>query len=144
MKPILTMTDWEIMNNLLRLRIPILQIQTKMAWLMVIFFQPWIGLAAYLLIGENRLPLRRIREHALVAPRIRALGALAVQHQHAGTGNHDGCEFLELRHGAHTAGDDHEQQHRLDLRIIYIWKVGTASDRDLETRLLIDLKGGFL
>ena len=58
------------------------QSAAAMAWLMVIFFQPWIGLAAYLLIGENRLPLKRIREHALVAPKIRALGAMAVQHRH--------------------------------------------------------------
>ena len=34
-----------------------------MAWLLVIFFQPWIGLAVYLLLGENRLPVRRIRAH---------------------------------------------------------------------------------
>ena len=53
-----------------------------MAWLMVIFFQPWIGLALYLLIGENRLPRRRIREHALVSAKIRALSAMAAQHRH--------------------------------------------------------------
>lgn len=37
---------------------------TCLAWLVVIFFQPWVGLAAYLLIGENRLGSRRIREYA--------------------------------------------------------------------------------
>jgi cardiolipin synthase A/B len=37
-----------------------------MAWLLVIFFSPWVGLVLYWLIGENRLPRRRIeaREHA--------------------------------------------------------------------------------
>ena len=35
-----------------------------MAWLLVIFFEPFIGLFLYLLIGENRLPRRRIRKHA--------------------------------------------------------------------------------
>ncbi len=39
---------------------------SAMAWLLVIFFAPWVGLAAYWLVGENRLPRRRIeaREHA--------------------------------------------------------------------------------
>jgi cardiolipin synthase len=33
-------------------------------WLLVIFFEPFVGLFLYLLIGENRLPRRRIRKHA--------------------------------------------------------------------------------
>jgi len=53
-----------------------------MAWLMIIFFQPWFGLAIYLLFGENRLPLKRIREHALVSAKIRALSAIESQHRH--------------------------------------------------------------
>ncbi len=36
---------------------------TCLAWLTLIFFQPWIGLILYLLIGENRLGYRRIRLH---------------------------------------------------------------------------------
>lgn len=43
---------------------------TCLAWLTVIFFQPWVGLAAYGLIGENRLGTRRIREHAKYADRL--------------------------------------------------------------------------
>ena len=36
---------------------------TCLAWLAVIFFQPWIGLVLYLLVGENRLGYRRARLH---------------------------------------------------------------------------------
>ena len=39
------------------------------AWLLLVFFQPWIGLALYLLIGENRLGRRR------AVKRLRRLGA---------------------------------------------------------------------
>ncbi len=34
------------------------------AWLLVIFSLPWLGLVLYLLIGNNRLPKRRIERHA--------------------------------------------------------------------------------
>ncbi len=39
---------------------------SAMAWLLVIFFIPWVGLILYWLVGENRLPRKRIeaREHA--------------------------------------------------------------------------------
>ncbi|MEN6557546.1 MAG: hypothetical protein ABFC54_05125, partial [Thermoguttaceae bacterium] len=33
---------------------------TCLAWLSIVFFEPWIGLALYLLIGENRLGRRRL------------------------------------------------------------------------------------
>ncbi len=49
------------------------------AWLLVIFFQPWIGLALYLLLGKQRLPLRRIKRHERVSERMRKLVALAVE-----------------------------------------------------------------
>src|SRR5262249_43391138 len=35
-----------------------------LAWLTTIFLLPFVGLAAYLLIGEGRLGARRIRRHA--------------------------------------------------------------------------------
>jgi len=34
-----------------------------LAWLLVISFLPWFGLVLYLLIGENRLPRKRVEEH---------------------------------------------------------------------------------
>ena len=33
---------------------------TCLAWLSIVFFEPWIGLGLYLLIGENRLGRRRL------------------------------------------------------------------------------------
>ena len=49
---------------------------SAMAWLLIIFFQPIIGVVLYLLIGEYRLPRRRVRLHtrlneAMVAVRRR-------------------------------------------------------------------------
>ena len=35
-----------------------------LAWLAVIYFMPWIGLALYLLIGENGLGRRRVKQHS--------------------------------------------------------------------------------
>jgi cardiolipin synthase len=44
-----------------------------MAWLLVIFFEPAIGLIAYLLLGEYRLPRRRIREHQRISAHMKEL-----------------------------------------------------------------------
>jgi cardiolipin synthase len=46
---------------------------STMAWLLVIFFQPWIGLVLYLLIGGRRLPGERLQQRALVEKRIKEL-----------------------------------------------------------------------
>ncbi|MBI1370554.1 MAG: cardiolipin synthase [Planctomycetes bacterium] len=35
-----------------------------MAWLLIIFFEPLLGLGLFLLVGTNRLPRRRIAQHA--------------------------------------------------------------------------------
>ena len=47
--------------------------QTAMAWLMVIFFEPWLGLALYHLFGNNHLPRRRIAQHTELMKRIKTL-----------------------------------------------------------------------
>lgn len=39
------------------------QPNSAVAWLLVIFFLPWLGLALYLLLGANRLPQGRLRQH---------------------------------------------------------------------------------
>jgi len=44
---------------------------TATSWLLVIFFLPWPGIILYALIGENRLPRRRIRLRAVEATRER-------------------------------------------------------------------------
>jgi len=43
------------------------------AWLLVIFFEPWLGAVLYLLIGENRLPRRRISEHAQLLEELKTI-----------------------------------------------------------------------
>jgi cardiolipin synthase A/B len=48
---------------------------SAMAWLLVIFFLPWPGLALYWLIGSNRLPKRRIELHNLMRDRLQAASA---------------------------------------------------------------------
>ncbi|MGW8257627.1 MAG: cardiolipin synthase, partial [Thermoguttaceae bacterium] len=44
--------------------------QSAMAWLLVIFLEPWIGLFFYWLIGSHRLPRRRIKEHDKILRRL--------------------------------------------------------------------------
>jgi cardiolipin synthase len=46
---------------------------SAMAWLMVIFFLPWLGLVLYLLIGSDHLPRRRIEQHARLVKELLAL-----------------------------------------------------------------------
>lgn len=47
-------------------------VSTCLAWLAIIYFQPWIGLTLYLLIGENRLGHSRARLHARHAQHLAA------------------------------------------------------------------------
>jgi cardiolipin synthase len=46
---------------------------SAMAWLLVIFFLPWPGLALYWMIGSNRLPRRRIELHTEMLDRLRLI-----------------------------------------------------------------------
>jgi cardiolipin synthase len=41
-----------------------------LAWLAVIFFQPWVGVVLYLLIGRHRLPRRRTRQYKRLVRRL--------------------------------------------------------------------------
>jgi len=42
-------------------------------WLLIIFFFPYFGLVLYLLIGENRLPRRRVEQHANLLRELQAI-----------------------------------------------------------------------
>lgn len=53
-----------------------------MAWLLVIFFEPFVGLFLYLLIGENRLPRRRIRKHLHATGSVDLINKLAHTQPH--------------------------------------------------------------
>ncbi len=59
---LLAISEWAIRLTVL----PIIVLRkerpaTCLAWLAIVFFEPWIGLAFYLLIGENRLGRQRLR-----------------------------------------------------------------------------------
>ena len=45
---------------------------TCLAWLAIIFFEPWIGLGLYLLIGENRLGRRQLARRQQLRPLLEA------------------------------------------------------------------------
>ena len=47
--------------------------RTAMTWLLVIFFLPWPGLILYLLIGENRLPRRRLQKRQALLSRLESV-----------------------------------------------------------------------
>lgn len=45
---------------------------TCLAWLAIIFFEPWVGLGLYLLIGENRLGRKRLARRQQLRPLLNA------------------------------------------------------------------------
>jgi cardiolipin synthase len=53
-----------------------------LAWLVVIYFQPWIGILLYLLIGRNRLPFRRTRQYTQLLKRLEHLKRQFDEHPH--------------------------------------------------------------
>ncbi len=53
-----------------------------LAWLAVIFFQPWVGLVLYLLIGRHRLPRRRTRQYRRLIRRLEHLKKQFDGHPH--------------------------------------------------------------
>ena len=53
-----------------------------LAWLVVIFFQPWVGVALYLLIGRHRLPRRRTRQYRRLVRRLEHLKKQFDGHPH--------------------------------------------------------------
>ncbi len=55
------------------------QPQSALLWLAIIFFVPEVGLLLYLLIGDDRLPRRRIKQHERS---LQALWGLAIQSPH--------------------------------------------------------------
>jgi cardiolipin synthase len=53
-----------------------------LAWLVVIFFQPWVGVVLYLLIGRHRLPKRRTRQYRRLLRRLEHLKKQFDGHPH--------------------------------------------------------------
>ena len=70
---LLAASEWTI--RLIMLPVIVLRKEkpaTCLAWLAVVFFEPWIGLALYLLIGENRLGWRRLARRRQRRPQLAA------------------------------------------------------------------------
>lgn len=59
------------------------QPSSAMAWLLVIFSVPWLGLVLYLLVGENRLPRRRTEQHARILEELKPVGRRFEDHPSA-------------------------------------------------------------
>jgi cardiolipin synthase A/B len=55
---------------------------TCLAWLTIVFFEPWIGLGLYLLIGESRLGRRRLARRQQLRPQIETSGYGRIASQH--------------------------------------------------------------
>jgi len=55
---------------------------TALAWLVVIYFQPWIGIFLYVLIGRQRLPWRRTRQYTQLVKRLEHLKKQFDRHPH--------------------------------------------------------------
>ncbi len=67
---ILYISEWAIRVVMLLIVTRRREPASAMAWVLVISFIPWIGLILYLLIGENRLPRRRIEEREDASKRL--------------------------------------------------------------------------
>jgi cardiolipin synthase len=53
-----------------------------LAWLVVIFFQPWVGIVLYLMIGRHRLPWYRTRQYTRLVQRLEHLKRQFDGHPH--------------------------------------------------------------
>ena len=78
---LLAVSEWVIRLTML----PVIVLRkekpaTCLAWLAIVFFEPWIGLGLYLLIGENRLGRRRLARRQQPPP---AAGGLRVSARRA-------------------------------------------------------------
>jgi cardiolipin synthase len=76
---------WQVGVILIRLTALVIiprrqQPNSAMAWLVLIMFLPWIGLIIYLLVGENRLPKRRMEHHANILKNLKEFNRKLVNH----------------------------------------------------------------
>jgi cardiolipin synthase len=79
----LVVSEWAI--RLVMLPIIVLRKErtaTCLAWLAVIFFEPWLGLAVYLLVGENRLGRRRLARRRRRQPEFESSEYPDIEAQH--------------------------------------------------------------
>lgn len=71
-----------------------------MAWLLIIFFIPWLGLLLYLFLANDRLPARRIEKHSELRDELSALserfeGHPSLEHPDLGPKNEQKVQLAE-------------------------------------------------
>ena len=100
---LLAVSEWAIRLTML----PVIVLRkekpaTCLAWLAIVFFEPWIGLGLYLLIGENRLGRQRLARRQQRRPQLEASEYPRVEARHVVDPNDD--EYNVLVHLAEHVG----------------------------------------
>ncbi len=67
---------------------------TCLAWLAIVFFEPWIGLGLYLLIGENRLGRQRLARRRSRRPQLDAFACPQAEASYVIDGDAKECDVL--------------------------------------------------
>jgi len=80
---VLYITEWIVRLVALFVVVRKRRPSAALAWLVVIYFQPWIGIILYLLIGRHRLPSRRTKQYARLLERLEHLKKQFEGHPHA-------------------------------------------------------------
>jgi len=73
-------SEWFIRLLMMAIVIERQPLRSAITWLLVIFFLPWPGLFLYLFIGENRLPLRRLKKRKALLKKLEALRKRFIEH----------------------------------------------------------------
>ena len=101
---LLAVTEWVIRLTML----PVIVLRkekptTCLAWLTIVFFEPWIGLGLYLLVGENRLGRRRLARRRSRRSQIEASEYPPVESHHI-IDPHESDDYNVLVHLAERVG----------------------------------------
>jgi cardiolipin synthase A/B len=125
---VLAASEWII--RILMLPVIVLrkeQPTTCLAWLAVVFFEPWIGLGLYLLIGENRLGRRQLARRQQLKPLLQASDYPRIESNIVPTDDDD--EFSILVHLA---------EHGCGLPVVAGNSISLMSDTDVVIDRLIE------
>ena len=78
-------SEWLVRLIMLVIVIERHPLRAAMTWLLVIFFLPWPGLLLYLFLGENRLPLRRLKKRKQLQNKLNSIRNRYVPTDNCGT-----------------------------------------------------------
>ena len=77
---------------------------TCLAWLTIVFFEPWIGLGLYLLVGENRLGRRRWARRRSRRPQLEAADYPSLDPDHVVEADYGDEHSVAADPAAHAGG----------------------------------------